>query len=161
MNSVVHDALMQLAGAVKQSQVEVVVYPALPSAFGDQSRIAEVVQNLIENAIKYMGDQVAPRIEIGARQDANGCIFYVLDNGKGIEPRFQEKIFGLFNKLDGKSEGTGVGLALVKRIIEVHGGQVWVESEGLGKGSCFCFMLPGVSEGGHVEVAAEIRRRNI
>ena len=62
---------------------------------------------------------------------------------RGIEPRNHEKVFGLFNKLDADSEGTGIGLALVKRVIEAHGGKVWVESEGLGKGSRFCFKVPG------------------
>ena len=63
------------------------------------------------------------------------------DNGIGIEPRYQQKVFGLFEKLDPRSEGTGIGLALAKRIVEVHGGKIWVESEGNGKGSTFCFAL--------------------
>jgi len=142
MNRLVTDVLKQLTGSVTQSQVEVVVQSDLPPVCGDRRRLAEVVQNLIENAIKYMGDQPAPRIEIGARQEDKECIFVVSDNGKGIETNNQERIFGLFNKLDTHSEGTGVGLALVKRIIEVHGGRVWVESEGVGKGSRFCFTVP-------------------
>ena len=71
-------------------------------------------------------------------------ILFVQDNGIGIDPQFQERIFGLFNKLDARSEGTGVGLALVKRIIEVHGGQIWVESEP-GKGATFFFTLPNMT----------------
>jgi len=68
--------------------------------------------------------------------------FYVRDNGLGIEPRFLERVFGLFEKLDPGGEGTGVGLALVRRIIEAHGGRVWAESEGLGRGTTFFFTLP-------------------
>jgi signal transduction histidine kinase len=64
------------------------------------------------------------------------------DNGIGIEPQYHERVFGLFNKLDAETEGTGVGLALVKRIVQVHGGRIWVESEGPGKGATFCFTLP-------------------
>lgn len=143
MNLLVSDTLRQLAGLVKDSQVEIAVHPDLPSVHGNQQQISEVVQNLIENAIKYMGEQSAPRVEIGVRQDGNEEVFFVRDNGIGIEPRFHEGIFGLFNKLDANSEGTGVGLALVKRIIEVHGGRVWVESAGGGRGSCFYFQLPG------------------
>ncbi|MGA7193864.1 MAG: ATP-binding protein, partial [Anaerolineales bacterium] len=83
-----------------------------------------------------------PIIEIGQRGEEDGKpIFFVKDNGMGIAPQYHERIFGLFNKLDPQSEGTGIGLALVKRIIEVHGGRIWVESEP-GKGSTFCFTLP-------------------
>ncbi len=141
MNRLVKDTLSQLAGPIMENRVEMVVQPDLPTLHGDHIRIAEVVQNLIENAIKYRGDQEAPRIEIGARQEGKEIIFHVKDNGKGIDPRFHESIFGLFKKLDADSEGTGVGLALVKRIIEVHDGKVWVESEGEGKGSRFCFTI--------------------
>jgi len=142
MNILVRDVLAQLAGPLMQKQVEVTLPSDLTRVFGDYQRIAEALQNLVENAVKYMGDQPAPRIEIGSRQDGNETVFFISDNGKGIDPRYHENIFGLFNKLDTKSEGTGLGLALVKRIIEVHGGRVWVESEGVGQGSRFCFTLP-------------------
>ncbi len=142
MNLLVKECLAQLAGALKRNQVEVVVEQDLPAVLGDPKRVAEVVQNLIENAIKYKGGQTAPRIDIGARQEEKGPVFFVSDNGAGIDSLHHERVFGLFNKLDTNSEGTGIGLALVKRIIEVHGGRVWVESEGMGKGSRFCFTVP-------------------
>ena len=141
MGRLVGEILAQLAGRIDQRQLEIVVQPVLPGIYGDRERIAEVVQNLVENAIKYMGEQAAPRIEIGAERYGTESIFFVRDNGAGIDPLHHERIFGLFNKLDAKSEGTGVGLALVKRIVEVHGGRVWVESEGEGKGSQFCFSM--------------------
>jgi len=101
-----------------------------------------VVQNLVDNAVRFMGDQSQPRVEIGARQEQDDAVFYVRDNGIGIEPQYHDKVFGLFEKLDPASEGTGVGLALVKRIIETHEGKIWVESEGAGRGSTFYFTFP-------------------
>jgi signal transduction histidine kinase len=106
----------------------------------------EALQNLLDNAAKFMGAQKEPRIEIGWEgQDAGAergkSVFYVRDNGMGIAPEHFERVFGLFNKLDPKTEGTGIGLALVKRIIEVNGGRIWVRSEP-GKGSTFLFTLP-------------------
>ena len=96
-----------------------------------------------------MGNQKNPQIEIGQRGNENDMpVFYVRDNGMGIEAEHHERIFGLFNKLDAKSEGTGVGLALVKRIIEFHGGRIWVESD-MGKGSTFLFILPAGKVGGN------------
>jgi len=99
------------------------------------------MQNLIDNACKYMGDQQNPRIEIGHSMIGSEKAFFVRDNGMGIEPEFHERIFGLFDKLDARTEGSGVGLALVKRIVEVHGGRIWVESDGKGKGATFYFTL--------------------
>jgi signal transduction histidine kinase len=94
-----------------------------------------------------MGDQWDPTIQIGMRgTDQNSFpILFVEDNGIGIDPVFHEQVFGLFNKLDPSSEGTGIGLAIVKRVIETHGGRIWVESEGKGKGAKFLFTLPPVT----------------
>jgi signal transduction histidine kinase len=111
---------------------------------GDPLRLRQVLQNLIENAIKYRSPERSPIIEIGTivRDDMKEKpILFVRDNGKGIPLEYQDKIFDLFHKVDSKSDGSGVGLALVKRIIEVHNGHIWVESEA-GKGSTFYFTLP-------------------
>jgi len=111
--------------------------------YGDIVPLREVFENLIDNAAKYTGDQPEPMIEIGTRFDEDETVFFVKDNGMGIETQYQKRIFGLFDKLNPTSEGIGIGLALIKRIIEVHGGRIWAESEGLGKGSTFCFTIPG------------------
>ena len=139
----VQEARSLVDGRLRQRGVRIEVAKGLPAVRGDRQRLVEVLQNLLDNATKFMGDQRDPRIEVGARQDQGRPVFFVRDNGRGIEPRYHEKVFGLFDRLDPTDEGTGVGLALVKRIVEVHGGRVWVESEGLGAGSTFCFTLPG------------------
>jgi signal transduction histidine kinase len=141
---VVEEALAAVQGILQAKKAEIGLQGEMPTIYGDRIRLVEVMQNLFENAIKFMGDQPAPYIQVGVQENTvNGMpVFYVRDNGMGIEAQFQEKIFGLFEKLDGSGEGTGIGLALVKRIIEVHGGTIWVESEGVGKGSTFYFTLP-------------------
>ena len=141
MQALVREVLGQLSGPASQAGVEIVVQKDLPRVWGDYPRIAEVLQNLVENAIKYMGDQLHPVIEIGARMDVEEQVFWVRDNGMGVAPQYQETIFGLFNKLDSHSEGTGIGLALARRIVEFHEGRLWVESQGPGQGSTFCFTL--------------------
>jgi signal transduction histidine kinase len=110
--------------------------------YGDPQRLQQVVQNLIENALKFSRADAPPFVEIGASTQAGQNVFFVRDNGRGVEPRFRETIFGLFNKLDAQSEGTGIGLALVRRIIEFHGGRIWVESRADGPGAVFYFTLP-------------------
>jgi signal transduction histidine kinase len=118
------------------------IAPDLGVVRADRRRLLEVLQNLVENAAKFSSGAPAPRIEIGARRDGDEPVFFVKDNGRGIEPRFLERVFELFEKLDAGAEGTGVGLALVRRIVEAHGGRAWAESDGPGRGATFCFTLP-------------------
>ncbi|HSD82308.1 MAG TPA: PAS domain-containing protein [Anaerolineae bacterium] len=141
--AIVREAVELLDGQLKARGVQVQIAPGLPPVYGDRMRLVEVIQNLVDNAVKFMGNQPVPRIEIGAHvaETPGPTVFFVQDNGIGLEPHSYEKVFGLFNKLDARSEGTGVGLALVKRIIEVHGGRVWVESPGLQGGTTFYFTL--------------------
>lgn len=140
---VVHEAVNLVSGRITERKVRVDVAPGLPVVYGDRMRLVQALQNLIDNAVKFMGEQAQPCIEIGQQglNDEGKTIFYVRDNGIGIETEQHHTVFGLFNKLNEQVEGTGVGLALVKRIIEAHRGRIWVESE-LGRGSTFCFTLP-------------------
>jgi chemotaxis family two-component system sensor kinase Cph1 len=142
MNALVKDTLSMLEGTIIQRQVEIVVQAGLPEIYGDRHRIGIVLQNMIENAVKYMGNQANPRIEVGACRKGSETVFFVNENGIGIDPRQHDTIFDLFKKLDAKSQGTGIGLALAKRIIDLHGGRIWVESKGIGHGSSFFFTLP-------------------
>jgi signal transduction histidine kinase len=140
--SIVQDAMQLVEGPLIQCGAQVMIGKALPIVYADRVRLVEVVQNLLDNACKFMGEQSQPCIEIGAGEQAGKAVFFVRDNGIGIAPEYHEKIFGLFDKLDPRSAGTGIGLALVKRIIEVHHGQIWVESDGLGHGATFYFTIP-------------------
>ena len=148
LTDMANEVLELLSGRIIERSVDVTVLPDLPVLYGDGPRLREVLQNLIENAVKFMNDQPHPKIEIGARREGNETILYVRDNGMGIDPTDQYKVFGLFDKLDQKTEGTGIGLALVKRIVELHNGRIWVESEGIGKGSTFCFTVPLAEQAG-------------
>ena len=138
----VDEAVRLDAGRISERGATVEIIDSLVVLSGDRARLVEIWQNLIENAVKYSGDEPAPHIEIGCSQEGGATVFFVRDNGIGIDPRYHEKIFSLFDKLDQKSEGSGMGLALVKRIVETYSGRIWVESEGAGHGSCFRFTLP-------------------
>jgi light-regulated signal transduction histidine kinase (bacteriophytochrome) len=126
---------------IKQNKATV-THDTLPEVMADSTQLAQVFQNLIINGIKFHGEE-APRIHISAEKKSSEWIFSVKDNGIGIDPQNSEKIFEVFKRLHKKEEypGTGIGLAICKKIVERHGGRIWVESE-LGKGSTFYFTLP-------------------
>jgi PAS domain S-box-containing protein len=117
-------------------------YDLLPTVTGDASQLSRLFQNLIGNAIKFHGNN-SPKIHISAQKERDNWVFSIKDNGIGIEPKFFERIFIVFQRLHTRQEyeGTGIGLSICKRIIELHGGRIWVESE-LGKGSTFYFTIP-------------------
>jgi signal transduction histidine kinase len=141
LEELAHEASELVGRRAEQNGVRTEISPNLPAVYGDRIRLLEVLQNLIDNAVKYMGDETRPQVEISVRLDGNEPVFFVRDNGIGIEPVYHERVFGLFDQLDQSADGSGVGLALVKRIVEMHGGRIWVESKGSGHGSTFCFTL--------------------
>ena len=150
------EAVAMVAGQIDARGVEVVIAPHLPVVFGDRSRLLRVLQNLLDNAVKYMGEQSAPRIEIGVlEEDGQEPVFFTRDNGIGIDPRYHRRVFDLFEQLDSNSGGTGMGLTMIRRIIEAHGGRIWLESEGKGRGSTFYFTLPSsnLSSTGQIRLA--------
>lgn len=136
------DAIERAAGQLMAQGVKVTIEAELPVVLVDRPRLVEVLQNLLENGAKFMGDHRQPHIVIGVKGNTHPPVFFVRDNGIGIEPRYHERIFGLFERLHPEIEGTGLGLALVKRVVELHNGRVWVESAGPGQGCTFCFTLP-------------------
>jgi hypothetical protein len=134
-------ALGNLRLAIEESGA-VVTRDPLPTVLGDQLQLAQVFQNLIDNAVKFRGRE-PPSIHIGAHHGDTEVTFRVCDNGIGIEPAHAERIFLMFQRLHPRSAypGTGIGLALSKKIIEQSGGRMWVESR-LGAGATFFFTLP-------------------
>ena len=138
------EAMDLVRGRLDAAQARVEIRDDIPDVFGDRSRLVQVLQNLLDNSAKFVGDQKAPRIVVGSRPGASEGrpVFFVQDNGEGVAPENLGRMVGLFEKLDDRSRGTGVGLVIVKRIVEVHGGKVWVESPGRGQGTTVCFTLP-------------------
>lgn len=140
MLQLVQTVIELLDGPIRLNNAEVVLASKWPRVRGDELRLREVWQNLLENALKYRDPSRKPHLELGWEQSAKGPIFFVRDNGRGIAPEYYDKVFGLFEKLDQASDGTGIGLALVKRIIDLHGGRIWIEPSP-GQGATFKFIL--------------------
>jgi PAS domain S-box-containing protein len=141
LQALVAEAVDLVSGRVAQRGVTIQVTDAPILLHGDRVRLLEVFQNLLDNAVKFMGDQPDPRVDVGVEESGSDIVVFVRDNGLGIDPRHKDKLFGLFEKLHPGTEGTGIGLALIKRIVEVHGGRIWAESAGPGQGATFRFTL--------------------
>lgn len=139
--AVLAGVLADLNVALQESGA-VVTHAALPSVRADATQLMQLFQNLIANAIKFRGER-PPEIRVGAERGAGEWVFSVRDNGIGIEPQYFERVFGVFQRLHTRREypGTGIGLAICKKIVERHGGRIWVESQP-GQGSTFYFTLP-------------------
>jgi signal transduction histidine kinase len=140
LNSVVKSAMMNLDLTINENHATIEM-GELPTVPGDEIQLTQVFQNLIGNAIKYRAT-TSPQIAISAEEGPDEWTITVSDNGIGIDPQYSERIFGIFKRLHGRElPGTGMGLAICKRIVERHNGRIWVESE-VGKGSKFRFTLP-------------------
>lgn len=143
MNALVEESRNRLQGAAPGREVEWKV-ARLPRVEGDPALVRVVLDNLLGNAVKFTRSAARPRIEVGARHDEERTVFYVRDNGAGFDPQHAERVFGVFHRLHSgeQYEGTGIGLATVRRIVQRHGGATWAEARE-GEGATFFFSLPG------------------
>lgn len=143
LGAVAGRVVMNLQKAIADHGAEVLLDRQLPEVVADESQMLHLLQNLIANAIKFHGDQ-PPRVETFAESRPEGWVVCVRDHGIGIDPRYAERIFLIFQRLHKREEygGTGIGLAICKKIVERHGGRIWVESSP-GQGATFCFTIPG------------------
>jgi signal transduction histidine kinase len=161
VGDLVQDALRLVRGRLPEVRARVDVREPLPVVFGDRARLVQVFERLLDNAVKYAAGE-GPLVTVEARPPAEGmAVLVVRDNGIGIEPRHRDRVFDLFEKLDPRGEGSGLGLAMVKRIVESHGGKTWLESEGVGRGASACVTLPlaGAAAPAEEATAAAARRR--
>ncbi|MGE5499850.1 MAG: ATP-binding protein, partial [Syntrophothermus sp.] len=142
LNDVCLDAIANLKSAIEEADAQIKT-DMLPSVKGVRAQMLQLFQNLISNAIKYRSPERTPVIEVGYQQKGNKFVFFVKDNGIGIEKDYFDRIFIIFQRLHdrGSYPGTGIGLTICKKIVERHGGRMWVESE-VNKGSAFFFSLP-------------------
>jgi PAS domain S-box-containing protein len=139
--AVLAKALLNLQVAIAQSGAVVTSDP-LPTVVAEEVMLMQLFQNLISNSIKYRSEE-APKIHVSAERDAEGWLFAVRDNGTGIDPQDADRVFGMFKRLHGSEiPGTGIGLAICKKVVERQGGRIWVESEA-GRGATFKFTIPG------------------
>jgi len=146
LGRLVDEALSMVAGRVALQKPKLSITREQLTLFGDRLRLVEVFQNLLDNAVKFSASAQSSQsshVEVFAEQVDGEIVLHVRDNGIGIDLRHRHKLFGLFEKLHPDLEGTGIGLALVKRIIDVHGGRIWVDSAGPGLGTTVSFTLPG------------------
>ena len=144
LSEILKDVTYSLNTLIEENNAKITCDP-LPEVYADPKQIDRLFQNLIGNAIKFRKQEVPPKIHISAKKEelTNEYVFSVSDNGIGIEPQYKDRIFTIFQRLHTRQEytGTGIGLAVAKKIVERHGGRIWVESE-YGKGSTFYFSLP-------------------
>lgn len=141
VTAMVRELVEQFEPQLREKNLSIDVQPGMPKVEADPVRLREVFQNLLSNALKYgcVGD--APRVAVGAEVRDDEVRFFVRDRGKGLDPAYKDRVFELFERCDTEQDGTGVGLAIVRRVMDVHGGRAWVESQP-GDGATFWIALP-------------------
>ncbi len=142
VQKVVRESLDQCDSRIREEHVTVKIQSPLPNVVFDHTCLCKVFLNLIGNAVRFMGDQRAPTVEVGGREGEGFVEYYVKDNGIGIDPKYHDTVFKIFQRLkDVPADGTGIGLAIIKKIVEMAGGRIWFESA-VGEGATFIFRIP-------------------
>jgi light-regulated signal transduction histidine kinase (bacteriophytochrome) len=157
---ILHSAEENLKAAIEESGA-VITHDSLPRLVADERQLTQLFQNLLSNAIKFRRPEIAPCIHVSSKWQNGAWKLSIRDNGIGIDPHYFDRIFIIFQRLHGREQytGTGIGLAVCKKIVERHGGRLWVESES-GTGSIFHFVIPGESNIGEGSLYDESRQRN-
>ncbi|RLB12565.1 MAG: hypothetical protein DRG39_01560 [Deltaproteobacteria bacterium] len=154
IKDIINDVIIRMRPIIKQKGIKINIHQGLPLVYGNKKQIELVMENLISNAIKYIGrNNPDPKVDIGAREIDDKKVIFIKDNGIGIDKKYQDKVFDIFERTPAgkkESEGTGIGLFIVKNIIEGHGGKIWVESCKRG-GSTFYIYLPEREEDGSIK----------
>jgi signal transduction histidine kinase len=145
-SEIVREVITELNEPIRSSGVTFSIAKAFPKICVDRSRIKQMLTNLVQNSIKYRDKTVPLKVKIGHYLAENKPIFFVRDNGIGIDESEAEKVFALFYRGTAEGEGSGIGLAVVKKIIEAHGGRIWVKRSQTEKGTTMCFTLPEPSD---------------
>ncbi|WP_282117305.1 ligand-binding sensor domain-containing protein [Cellulophaga baltica] len=144
VNEIVALSTTLVKGKLKVAKVKLIVEKNLPSIYGDRNRIIQVFGNLLDNAIKYMGEQKEPVVHIKAQENADNIQFSISDNGSGMDEKSLKKLFSPFERFHANVKGTGLGLYMIKQIIESHNGTIYAKSEGTGKGTTFYVEIPNI-----------------
>jgi len=140
--AVLASTLENMSGLIEEARAKV-TWEKMPLLSIHETRLAQLFQNLISNAIKYRGKE-DPRVHVSGEERDGWCVFSVVDNGIGIEPKFSQQIFEIFKRLHGRDRypGSGIGLSICQRIVEQYGGRIWVDKSAPGEGATFCFAIP-------------------
>lgn len=141
VESLVKEELEVLRGKYDIDACTITIEPNMPDIIADRSRMMQVIEQLLDNAFKFMGAQKHPEITIGCKKEGKRNIYFVRDNGIGIAPGYPDFIFNLFYRIDQQKTGSGIGLSIASKIIEEHYGKLWAESDGEGCGSTFYFTI--------------------
>jgi chemotaxis family two-component system sensor kinase Cph1 len=147
LEQVLSDVIETLEGRISETSA-VITHDHMPMVMGDPVRLTQPFLNLLSNALKYRQPGVPPRVHVKCERVKNEWLIKIADNGLGFPPQYADRLFGMFKRLHSQIPGTGIGLVVVKSVVQRHGGRIWAESAGDGQGATFSFTLPAAAPEG-------------